>query len=123
MSSRSSGTAGENTVAQLLAYEGWTIERQVIVGDHRIDMVGVHPEHPETLFEVKVWADPTRVGTDTVKKAIADAYDLREAGEERPYVLVLSHHLSQTYRNMLARALKAGAISEVRIIGFTDFQP
>jgi hypothetical protein len=123
MTSRSSGAAGEATTAQLLAYEGWTLERQVTIGDHRVDMVGTHADHPETIFEVKVWADPTRVGTDTVKKAIADAYDLQAAGEERPYVLVLSHHLSQTYRNMLARALKAGAISEIRVLGFLPFEP
>lgn len=119
------GTVGERLVEKLLEYEGWTIiERQSHVHGHILDLLAKHPAHEETLFEVKVWADPRRVGTDNVKKAIADAYDLQAAGETRPYVLVLSHDtLGGLHRGMLSRAINAGAISSVRVIGFVPFQP
>jgi hypothetical protein len=121
MSSVSSGKAGEDVTVQLLEYEGWTLQRQVHIGAVTVDLVGTHPLYPETLFEVKVWTDP-KSGRDTVKKALADAYYLQATDEERPYVLVLSHQLTQGYRDMISAALKAGAISEVRIIGFIEFQ-
>ena len=122
MTSHSSGSAGEETSAQLLEYDGWKLERQVHIGAVTVDFRGTHPLHPESLFEVKVWADP-KSGRDTVKKALADAYYLQAVGEERPYVLILSHQLTQGYRDMITAAIKAGAIAAVRILGFTEFEP
>jgi Holliday junction resolvase-like predicted endonuclease len=108
------GTEGERIVERLLRYAGWEIlERQVLVHGHRIDLLAIHVDHGETLFEVKVWSDPRAVGTDNVKKAIADAYDLWTAGETRPYVLVLSHELAGLHRAMFDRAIAVGAIAEV----------
>lgn len=120
MSSRRNGQTGEQIVEGLLRYEGWTIvERQARVHGHLIDFRAKHPALGEALIEVKVWGD--RGGTDTVKKAIGDAYDLREAGETTPYVLVLSQQLLGLHREMLGRAVRAGAIHNVRIVGFVPF--
>lgn len=114
------GNEGERIVERLLGYGGWDIiERQPLAHGHRLDLLAKHPDEGETLFEVKVWTDPAKVGTDNVKKAIADAYDLRSAGEERPYVLVLSHELAGLYMTMIYRAIRAGAITDVWVLGFT----
>ena len=81
--------------------------------------------HPETsdeewLVEVKVWgADPS--GKDTVKKAIVDAYDLAQAGEPRPFLLVLSHPLTGLLQQMITRARRAGVINDVLVIGASDY--
>lgn len=114
------GTEGEQIVERLLRYENWTIvERHPLAFGHQLDLLAKHPDHGEALFEVKVWADPRKVGTDNVKKAIADAYDLRAAGETRPYVLVLSHDtLGWLHREMLRRAVASGVITEIRVLGF-----
>jgi hypothetical protein len=115
---RAHGNEGEHIVERLLRYRGWTIiEQQPLAHGHRLDLLAKHPDEEETLFEVKVWADPKLVGTDNVKKAIADAYDLRAAGETRPYVLVLSHELAGLHRDMLYRAIRAGAIADVWVLG------
>lgn len=120
MSSRENGKIGEAVVEGLLVYEGWEIiERQALVHGHLIDLRAKHPTHGEALFEVKVWG--AGGGQDTAKKAIADAYDLQVAGETTPYVLVLSHQLSGLLRTMLWRALDAGAIHRVRVVGFLPF--
>ncbi len=120
MSSRQNGKVGEAIVEGLLIYEGWEIiERQALVHGHLIDLRAKHPRFGEALFEVKVWG--AGGGQDTAKKAIGDAYDLREAGETTPYVLVLSHQLSGLLQDMLTRALRAGAIHEVRVVGFLPF--
>ena len=114
---RAHGEQGERIVERLLTYGGWMIiERQVLVHGHRLDLLAKHPDHDETLFEVKVWADPNKVGTDNVKKAMADANDLRLAGETRPYILVLSHELAGLHRDMLHRAMASGQINDVWIL-------
>lgn len=114
---RRNGQQGESIVAALLQYEGWEIiERQAPVHGHRLDFRAKHLDHGEALFEVKVWG--ARGGKDTVKKALSDAYDLRECGETTPYILVLSHHLTGEYRDQILRAVKAGVIREVRVLGF-----
>ena len=114
---RAHGEEGERIVERLLSYGGWdVIERHPLSHGHHLDLLAKHPDHDETLFEVKVWADPTRVGTDNVKKAIADAYDLRAAGETRPYILVLSHDLSGLHRMMLDRAMAVGVITDVLVL-------
>jgi hypothetical protein len=111
------GNEGERIVDRLLRYERWgIIERQSRIFGHTLDMLAEHPLHGEALIEVKVWADPKTVGTDNVKKAIADAYDLRAAGETRPYILVLSHELPGLLKDMLQRAVDVGAITEVRVL-------
>lgn len=115
---RAHGDEGERIVERLLRYGGWDIiERHPPAHGHTLDLLAKHPEEEETLFEVKVWANPNRVGTDNVKKAIADAYDLRAAGETRPYVLVLSHELAGLHMAMLYRAIRAGAITDVWVLG------
>jgi hypothetical protein len=114
---RDHGKEGERIVERLLRYGGWEIiETQPIAHGHHLDLLGKHPDHDETLFEVKVWADPKVVGTDNVKKAIADAYDLRAAGEQRPYVLVLSHELAGLHQMMLSRAMAADVITDVWVL-------
>lgn len=110
------GEEGERIVERLLSYSGWTlIERHPMVHGHTLDLLAKHPDHEETLFEVKVWTS-ARSGKDNVKKAIADADDLRRAGETRPYVLVLSHELAGLHQMMLSRAMAAGVITEVLIL-------
>jgi hypothetical protein len=120
VTARSNGQEGERIVEGLLRYEGWEIiERQVLVYGHLLDFRAKHPRRGEALIEVKVWG--AGGGKDTVKKAIGDAYDLREAGETTPYVLVLSHELLGLHGAMLGRAIRAGVIHEVRILGFRPF--
>lgn len=120
MTSRANGKAGEQAAEQLLVYEGWEIiERQAPVHGHTLDLRAKHPAHGEALFEVKVWA--TASGTDNAKKAIADAYDLRAAGETTPYILILSKDLTGLLGDMLRRAIREGVIADVRILGFLPF--
>jgi hypothetical protein len=117
--SRSSGDDGESVTRQLLVYAGWEIiEDQPLVHGHRLDFRAKHPLYGEALFEVKVWA--TKSGRDTVKKAIGDAYDLQAAGEQTPYVLVLSHELTGLHHEMLLRANHSGAIARVLVLTLVD---
>lgn len=103
-----------------LVRRGWKItDRQVpLPGGHRADFTATHPEtsDEEWLVEVKVWG-VKRTGRDTVKKAIADAYDLAQAGETRPFMLVLSHPMTGLLGEMITRARRAGVINAVQIIG------
>jgi hypothetical protein len=118
------GAFGERVVELLLAYEGWTnIVLHPFAYGHRLDLLAEHVDFGPTLFEVKVWRDPKAVGTDNVKKAIADAYDLTAAGETRPYVLVLSHQLDNLHRVMLGRAIlsDACAMVAVRVLALVPF--
>lgn len=122
MNSARNGKAGEATAEALLTYEGWEIiDRQVPVHGHIVDLLAKHPMHGEALFEVKVWA--TKSGRDNAKKAIGVAWDLLACGESKPYVLILSHHLTGILNEMLDRALLGGAIHEVRILGFSPYRP
>lgn len=120
---RFNGAEGEETADRILRYEGWeTVARQpTAAGGHRLDRLMRHPATgAEWLVEVKVWRavrGPNATGTDTVKKAIADAYDMRAAGEARPLLLVLSHHLRGLLGDMLTRAVAAGAITDIRVLG------
>ena len=116
------GALGEQTVEWVLVREGWKIiDHQVRAsGGHVLDLLAIHPDlGDEWLVEVKVWG-PGPSGKDTVKKAIADAYDLQQLGEPRSLLLVLSHRLDGLHGDMLRRAVRAGAINEVRIIGSTE---
>ena len=117
---RASGVQGEKVALQLLLYAGWDlIERQYLIHGHRVDYRMKHPQYGETLVEVKVWA--TVSGRDTVKKAIADAYDLQQTGDALPYVLVLSHDLAGLLSAMLRRAIAAGAIRDVLVLTLVPF--
>jgi hypothetical protein len=121
-SAKTAGVNGERAVEWVLEREGWRITgRQVRQnGGHVLDFTGIHPAlGDEWLIEVKTWgAEPS--GRDTVKKAIADAYDMREMGERRGVLLVMSHRLDGLLGNMLRRAVKAGAINEVRVVGSVE---
>lgn len=104
------GNVGHATAAALLGYAGWDLEWEYRHPEgHRIDLRGTHPAEPESLFEVKAWG--ARGGTDTVRKAIAVAWDLHALGETRPYVLVLSQPIGGLYGRMIGRAIEAGAMS------------
>jgi hypothetical protein len=119
---QAAGVQGEQTVEWVLVREGWKItDRQVkVAGGHVADFVGIHPTYvDEWLIEVKVWG-PGPSGKDTVKKAIADAYDLQQLGEPRPLLLIMSHRLDGLHGDMLRRAVRAGAINEVRVLGSTE---
>lgn len=107
-----------------LERRGWRITGTQVPTDsgHRLDFTAIHPEtsDEEWLVEVKVWgAEPS--GRDTVKKAIADAYDLAQAGEQRPFLLVLSHPLEGLYGQMITRARRAGVINDVQVVGAADY--
>jgi hypothetical protein len=122
--SQPSGAQGESIARWVLEREGWKITgRQVTVSEHRLDMTAVHPDtEEEWLVEVKVWGvDPS--GKDTVKKAIADAYDLAELREPRPFMLVLSHPLPGLLGRMITRARRAGVINDVRVIQAAEQRP
>lgn len=117
------GVKGEEIAEWSLVRRGWQITgRQVpLPGGHRCDLTATHPDTgaEEWLIEVKVWgAAPS--GKDTVKKAIADAYDLAQAGETRPFMLILSHPMTGLLGDMITRARRAGVINDVRIIGAHD---
>lgn len=114
------GLDGEVVAQWSLERRGWQITGRQVTTDsgHCADFTAVHPEtgEEEWLVEVKVWG-PGRSGKDTVKKAIADAYDLAQAGERRPFLLVLSHPLTGLYGQMITRARRAGVINDVLVIG------
>jgi hypothetical protein len=115
---KASGDEGEKIAEFVMKREGWEITgRQVkAAGGHRLDMSAIHPiAREEWLVEVKTWG-VLRSGKDTVKKAIADAYDMKEAGEARPVVLWLSHHLDGMLGDMLRRARAAGVFAEIRVL-------
>lgn len=118
------GVEGEGMAQWSLERRGWKITgRQVpAAGGHRCDFSAVHLEagDEEWLVEVKVWG-AARSGKDTVKKAIADAYDLAQAGETRPFMLVISHPLGGLLGQMITRARRAGVINDVQIIGAADY--
>jgi hypothetical protein len=119
--SRAAGIEGETVANWMLPREGFrVIDRQVDVDGHRLDFAAIHVATGiEWLVEVKTWGvEPS--GKDTVKKAIADAYDLRQCGESRPIMLVLSHYVGGLLGRMLRRAIQAGAINEIRVIGSTN---
>jgi hypothetical protein len=114
---KSAGAEGELLAERLLAYAGWeTVERYPLILGHRIDRRVKHRVYGEALVEVKVWDAVKPSGKDTVKKAIADAYDLKGQGCEVPYMLVLSHDLTGLNHDMLERAMAAGAISQVLVL-------
>lgn len=111
------GTEGERVVEGLLHFDGWVImKRQPTMYGHRLDFRAIHADLGEMLIEVKVWG--AGGGKDTVKKAIADAYDLKAAGCTIPYMLILSEQLYGLNAAMIQRALDSRVIHEVRIIGF-----
>jgi hypothetical protein len=116
-----SGAKGEEIAAWVLEREGWRITgRQVVALGHRVDVTAAEPvTEDEWLIEVKVWG-PEPSGRDTVKKAIADAYDLRQAGETRPIMLIMSHRLTGLLGDMIRRARLAGAINDVRVISAVE---
>jgi hypothetical protein len=110
------GPQGEALAEALLAYAGWeTVEHHPVVLGHRLDRRVKHRVYGEALVEVKVWGVRPS-GKDTVKKAIADAYDLQRQGCEIPYILVLSHDLTGLHHDMLERAVAAHAISQVLVL-------
>lgn len=117
------GVEGEQTVEWILVRQGWKITGHQVkaAGGHILDMLGIHPATgDEWLIEVKVWgALPS--GKDTIKKAIADAYDLQQLAEPRPLLLVMSHPMPGLLGEMLRRAVRAGAINEVRVVGSTAY--
>jgi hypothetical protein len=118
-----SGNQGEQVARWCLERRGWKITgSQVIVGSgHRVDFTAIHPDtgEEEWIVDVKVWGlEPS--GRDTIKKSIADAYDLAQAGETRPFLLVISHPLTGLYGQMIARARRAGVINDVQLIGASD---
>lgn len=115
--SKRNGQAGEEVVAQLLYYAPnlTVLARQYEVLGHRIDFLIEH-DGQEVLVEVKTWAENS--GTDTVKKAIADAYDLHHhAWPRRPYWLALSKEMRGLNGEMLERAQEVGAIAKVIVFG------
>lgn len=120
--SKQAGVDGEHVGEWVLIREGWKIvDRQFkAAGGHVLDFLAVHPVFLEHwLVEMKTWGDGPS-GRDTVKKAIADAYDLRELGEPRPLLLLMSHRLDGLLGDMLSRARRAGAINEIRVISSTE---
>ena len=122
---RAHGALGETMAEAVLGYMGWTVTEvhPLGAGGHVLDRAAKAPDGTEWLVEVKVWRDVHKVGTDTVKKAIGVAWDLRAAGEKRPLLLVLSHQLAGLYGDMLARALAEGVIAEVRVLSLVPLRP
>lgn len=117
MTAKSSGNQGESTVLGILRYEGWgDIERQVLIGGHLLDFRAKHADIGEALHEVKVWERGG--GKDPVKKALWDATDLKLQGIETPYILWLSHDLLGNYGDQIQRAIAAGFVHEMRVIGY-----
>jgi hypothetical protein len=115
--SKRSGNQGETTVLGILRYEGWgDIERQVSVGGHLLDFRAKHADIGEALHEVKAWERDG--GKDTVKKALWDVVDLKLQGIGLPYILWLSHELLGNYGDQIQRAIDAGFVRELRVIGY-----
>lgn len=67
------------------------------------------------MIEVKTWGDRPS-GKDNVLKAVAVAYDLQQLGEQRPFMLFMTHLLGGILGETIRRARRVGAITEVRVL-------
>lgn len=120
MAANDSGARGEITAADVFERAGWKLlVRHPQAYGHTLDWLAADPDGVECLVEVKSWgSEPT--GKDSVKKALADARDLKLAGETRPYVLVLTHVLGGLHGEMLRRARDAGDVDRVLVVLLED---
>lgn len=110
-----SGADFELECEMALKRQGWEIlDRQhSLPSGHRADMIARHPETDIVWFvECKGWGF-RRSGKDTIKKALADAYDLAQLPDRMPFLLMLSHHMPGLLGAMVARAQLAGVVNEV----------
>lgn len=118
------GAAGEEDARRRLLYIGCEIlEVHPLVHGHILDYRVWHPHYFESLVEAKFWDPAKPTGKDTVKKALADAYDLRQCGERRPYLLIVSHRLGGMLGGMLDRAVLAGVITQVLVPDLVSYRP
>ena len=86
-----------------------------------IDWLMTDPDGTDCLVEIKSWGSGPS-GKDTIKKALADAYYLNSRGDDRPYVLVLTHEPQPTYREMVRQAILDGAIARAIVVTLTDIE-
>lgn len=131
-SSSFQGRAFEQTAVVLLRSAGWGIQGTNVYPDPdypEIDICATEPViHRLWYVEAKgSWNKvPGLERGDTVKKAIAVAYDLmdvrREWSEDGdnpiPYMLITSHlpRIGSLPEKMLQRAMLKGVINEVRVL-------
>lgn len=125
-SSSRQGRAFEETVCILLQIEGWGIAdrnwRQPDV-DVEIDIVADDPKGRRWWIECKGSWEGSRNGltrTDTLKKAIANAYLLRQLPERHLYMIVTSHAPRSGAGMKWIDAALVDLVDELRVVGFTD---
>lgn len=119
------GRAFEDLVAATLTFFDWTITgRRVLLHGVEVDIVATDPGGQEWLIECKGSHRGLRPGatrSDTVKKAVADAWHLAAVGNTTPCMLVVSHSPkpSSSAARLLDRAVEHGLFAAVKSIDFT----
>lgn len=122
-SSSEQGREFEQAARFLLKAAGWTIvDTNSIVDGIEVDIVAIDPEGNETFVECKGsyrGDQPGLIRSDTLKKAVANAYHLFHGPTPEPYVIVTSHKPKPNSRGarLLARAVAIGAVADVIVIG------
>lgn len=121
------GAAFEETVANLLQIEKWTIHernwREPTV-DIEVDIVATDPHGERWWIECKgSWESPRGNGlqrTDTLKKAIANGALLRVLPEPCRYMVVTSHFPISGAGAIWAAAALSTYVDEFRMVGFVS---
>lgn len=115
----------EHIAERLLQAEGWTInERNVLIAGIRIDLVATDPLGERWTVECKGSWEGSRPGskrTDTVKKAIGDAWYLSRQPVPLPHLLLTSHLPERGVAHLLlSEARRAGLFREIRATGIGE---
>jgi hypothetical protein len=122
MTANDGGKRGDATVSDVMSRNGWKLlDQQIETFGLHIDWLMTDPDGTDCLVEIKSWGSGPS-GKDTIKKALADAYYLNSRGDDRPYVLVLTHEPQPTYREMVRQAILDGAIARAIVVTLTDIE-
>lgn len=120
------GRAFEETVVILLQCEGWTVTarnwRQPDI-DVEIDIVATDPAGRPWWIECKGSWESSRNGltrTDTLKKAIANAYLLRQLPDRHLYMIVTSHAPTAGAGLKWIDAVLVDLVDQLRVVGFVE---
>ena len=117
------GAQYEEIVAAALVAMGWTVtHRHDHVDGVEIDISATDPLGAEWWIECKGSWRGSRPGakrTDTVKKAIADAWLLSIASVSKPYMLITSHlpKVDSHGHRMLTLAQEHGLFTKIAELG------
>lgn len=117
------GRRYEDIVEAILTASGWTIDaRHDKVAGVEIDITATDQLGVQWWIECKGSWNGNRPGSrrsDTVKKAVADAWLLSQTESPKPYLLITSHlpEPGTHTHDILARAQAAGLITRIESTG------